>query len=78
MSQGTNALFVSIIGIDTGKNTLRLVGIDHQGATVFSTRLANVPRCWVNFIVLELWLMSVYYPQSDRAGHLPMRSKCAQ
>jgi hypothetical protein len=32
MSQRTDAVVVSTIGIDTGKNALHLVGLDDQGA----------------------------------------------
>src|SRR6476659_10107680 len=44
------------IGIDTGKNILRLIGLDDQGAIVLrekiargriAARLANVPRCLI-------------------------------
>jgi transposase len=31
MSQKTNAVVASTIGIDTGKNTPHLVGLDNQG-----------------------------------------------
>jgi hypothetical protein len=31
MSRTTNAVAVSTIGIDTGKNTLHLIGLDEQG-----------------------------------------------
>jgi transposase len=56
MSQGTDTVVISTIGIDTGKNTLHLVGLDDQGTIVLrerlarsriSTRLANVPRCLI-------------------------------
>jgi len=52
----TNAVVVSIIGIDTGKNTLHLIGLDKQGTIVLreklarsriGARLANVPRCLI-------------------------------
>ena len=54
MSQKTGALVAKTIGIDTGKNTLHLIGLDDQGAIVLreklgrsriQTRLANMPRC---------------------------------
>src|SRR5271165_970688 len=44
------------IGIDTGKNTLHMIGLDEKGAIVLrekvsrtriATRLANVPRCLI-------------------------------
>jgi hypothetical protein len=56
MSQRTDAPVVSTIGIDTGKNTLHLVGLDDQRAIVLRekvargrirTRLANVPQCLI-------------------------------
>ncbi len=34
MSRTTNAVAVSTIGIDTGKNTLHLIGLDEQGMIV--------------------------------------------
>jgi len=52
----TNAVVVSTIGIDTGKNTLHLIGLDRQGTIVLreklargriGTRFANVPRCLI-------------------------------
>ena len=55
MSQKTDVV-ASTIGIDTGKNTLHLVGLDDQGAIVLreklgrsriASRLANVPRCLI-------------------------------
>ena len=53
MSQKTAAV-ARTIGIDTGKNTLHLIGLDDKGAIVLrekvargriTARLANVPRC---------------------------------
>src|SRR5262249_39497342 len=52
MSKQTNAIAISTIGVDKGKNTLHLVGLDRQGMIVLreklarsriGTRLANVP-----------------------------------
>jgi hypothetical protein len=34
MSKQTNATAISTIGVDTGKNTLHLVGLDRQGTIV--------------------------------------------
>jgi len=54
MSHKTAATVAHTIGIDTGKNTLHLIGLDDQGAIVLrekiargriAARLANVPRC---------------------------------
>jgi transposase len=56
MSRKTDTVVVSTIGIDTGKNTLHLIGLDDEGTIVLReklsrsrirTRLANVPRCLV-------------------------------
>lgn len=55
ISQKTDAI-ASTIGIDTGKNTLHLIGLDHEGTIVLReklgrgrivARLANLPRCLV-------------------------------
>ena len=35
MLQKTNAVSVRTIGIDMGKNTLHLIGLDQQGTIVF-------------------------------------------
>ena len=52
----TDAVVAHTIGIDTGKNTLHLVGLDDKGAIVLreklsrgriAARLANVPRCLI-------------------------------
>ena len=56
MSRTTSAVAVSTIGIDTGKNTLHLIGLDEQGMIVLREkltrcrirgRLANVPPCLI-------------------------------
>jgi transposase len=56
MSHKTAATVAHTIGIDTGKNTLHLIGLDDKGAIVFrekvardriTVRLANVPRCLI-------------------------------
>ena len=56
MSHKTAAAVAHTIGIDTGKNTLHLIGLDDQGAIVLrekiargriAARLANVPRCLI-------------------------------
>ena len=41
MSQKTAAVVASTIGIDTGKNTLHLVGLDEQGTIVLREKLAR-------------------------------------
>ena len=67
MSHKTAATVAHTIGIDTGKNTLHLIGLDDQGAIVlrekiargrFAARLANVPRCAGSRIIEQ----SVVYP----------------
>jgi transposase len=56
MSHKTAATGAQTIGIDTGKNTLHLIGLDDKGAIVLrekvsrgriAARFANVPRCLV-------------------------------
>jgi transposase len=56
MSDKKAAAVARAIGIDTGKNTLRLIGLDDKGAIVLrekvsrgqiTVRLANVPRCLI-------------------------------
>ena len=56
MSRRTDAVVASTIGIDTGKNTLHLVGLDDQGAIVLREKVArgrararfvNVPPCLI-------------------------------
>lgn len=56
MPSKTNVGVARAIGIDTGKNTLHLIGLDEKGATVLRervsrgrivARLANVPRCLI-------------------------------
>src|SRR5678816_2189609 len=56
MSHKTAATVTLTIGIDTGKNTLHLIGLDDKGAIVLrekiargriTARLANVPRCLI-------------------------------
>jgi transposase len=55
MSQKTDAI-AKTIGIDTGKNTLHLIGLDPEGTIVLreklgrgriAARLANLPRCLI-------------------------------
>ena len=56
MSHKTAATVAPTIGIDTGKNTLHLIGLDDNGAIVLrekiargriAARFANVPRCLI-------------------------------
>ena len=56
MSHKTAATVARTIGIDTGKNTLHLIGLDDRGAIVLrekiargriAARFANVPRCLI-------------------------------
>src|SRR6516165_4482647 len=56
MSKRTNAIAVSTIGIDTGKNTLHMIGLDEKGVIVLrekvfrsriAARLVNVRPCLV-------------------------------
>ena len=41
MLQKTNAVSVRTIGIDTGKNTFHLIGLDQQGTIVLREKLAR-------------------------------------
>ena len=52
----TDAVVAHTIGIDTGKNTLHLIGLDEKGAIVLreklsrgriAARLVNVPKCLI-------------------------------
>ena len=56
MSDKTAATVAPTIGIDTGKNTLHLIGLDDKGAVVLrekiargriTARFANVPPCLI-------------------------------
>jgi transposase len=56
MSRKTDAVVARTIGIDTGKNTLHLIGLDDNGAIVLrekvargriAARLANVRQCLI-------------------------------
>jgi transposase len=56
MSHKTAATGADTIGIDTGKNTLHLIGLDDKGAIVLREKIArgqiaarfvNVPRCLI-------------------------------
>jgi hypothetical protein len=58
MSRKTDAVIASTIGIDTGKNTLHLIGLDQRGTVVLrekvargriGTRLANIPPCLIGY-----------------------------
>jgi transposase len=59
MSRKTDAVVARTIGIDTGKNTLHLIGLDDSGAIVLrekvsrgriAARLANVPQCLIGIV----------------------------
>ena len=56
MSKQTNAIAVHTIGIDTGKNTLHMIGLDENGVIVLrekvsrsriAARLVNMQPCLV-------------------------------
>ncbi len=56
MSRKTDTVVARTIGIDTGKNTPHLIGLDDKGAVVLreklsrgriAARLANVPQCLI-------------------------------
>ena len=67
MLQKTNAVAVRTIGIDTGKNTFHLIGLDEQGAIVLreklargriGRRLANVSPCLIG---IEAGMATTHY-----------------
>jgi hypothetical protein len=41
MSRKTDAVVARTIGIDTGKNTLHLIGLDNKGASVLREKLTR-------------------------------------
>ena len=43
MSRQTNTIAVTTIGIDTGKSTLHLIGLDERGTMVLREKLARAP-----------------------------------
>jgi transposase len=56
MSRKTDSVVARAIGIDTGKNTLHLIGLDDNGAIVLREKvsrgriaalLTNVPQCLI-------------------------------
>jgi transposase len=56
MTCKTDPAIARTIGIDTGKNTLHIIGLDENGAIVLrekvsrsriGARLANIPRCLI-------------------------------
>src|ERR1700731_5496391 len=58
MLQKTNAVAVRTIGIDTGKNTLHLIGLDQQGTIVLREKLARgrIGRRLANAIPCLIWV----------------------
>jgi len=57
MLQKTNAVAVRTIGIDTGKNTLHLIGLDQQGTIVLREKLARgrIGRRLANASLRQVW-----------------------
>src|ERR1700760_3092438 len=76
MSHKTAATVADTIGIDTGKNTLHLIGLDDKGAIVLrekiargriAARFANVPRCLIG---IEAGMATHYVaPELIALGH---------
>ena len=84
MSHKTAAAVAHTIGIDTGKNTLHLIGLDDKGAIVLREKvvrdritawLANVPRCLIG---IEARMATHYVAHdlpinaTDRKFHWPL------
>jgi hypothetical protein len=44
MSKQTNAIAVSTIGIDTGKNTLHMIGLDEKGEIILREKISRRNR----------------------------------
>ena len=40
MAKQTNAIAVSTIGIDTGKNTLHMIGLDEKGEIILREKIS--------------------------------------
>jgi hypothetical protein len=79
MSHKTAATFAPTIGIDTGKNTLHLIGLDDNGAMVLrekiargriAARFANVPRCLIG---IEAGMATHYVARELIAGRFDVR-----
>jgi transposase len=77
MSKQNNAIAVRTIGIDTGKNTLHMIGLDERGEVVLrekvsrnriAARLVNVPPCVIG---IEAGMATHYMARELVAlGHL--------
>ena len=77
MSKQKNAIAVRTIGIDTGKNTLHMIGLDERGEVVLrekvsrnriAARLVNVPPCLIG---IEAGMATHYMARELVAlGHL--------
>jgi transposase len=81
MSRKTDAVFARTIGIDTGKNTLHLIGLDDKGAIVLrekltrgriAARLANVPQCLIG---IEAGMATHCVARDPRS---PCRRRCPE
>src|ERR1700687_6409472 len=76
MPHKTAATVAHTIGIDTGKNTLHLIGLDDKGAIVLrekiargriAARFANVSRCLIG---IEAGMATHYVaPELSALGH---------
>ena len=74
MSRKTDTVITRTIGIDTGKNTLHLIGLDPEGGDRFArearswpdsaARLANLPRCLIG---IEAGMATHYGPRAHCA-----------
>jgi transposase len=66
---------VATMGIDIGKNSFHVVGLDQRGAIVLrqkwsrrqiEARLANIPRCLFHGFTPKACLLSLMFPPSSR------------
>jgi hypothetical protein len=76
VSHKTAATVAPAIGIDTGHDTLHLIGLDDNGAIVLrekiargriAARLANVPRCLIVPIAPYHITVTTWYPDDATA-----------
>jgi transposase len=85
MSHKTSATVAPTIGIDTGKNTLHLIGLGDNGAIVLrekiargriAARLANMPRCLIG---IEAGMATHYVARElITLGHDVRQVRCAR
>ena len=85
MSKQKNAIAVRAIGIDTGKNTLHLIGLDGRGEVVLrekvsrnriAARLVNVPPCLIGIEGKLRWRHGVGESQDGPENRRTHQGSC--